>query len=1016
MKTTQDPQRVAAFLMAGWKGLVGLEEAVEGLHGQEAEAARRALAQLSHELATSADTYGFYAIARLAASMERLANAFPPLEHSSAADVLQLLGDTLTVFPMVLDNIAAEASEDIPQVPGLQWRYDVEVPAAEELAAQRQQTEAPGPVDGRLEQLRRQDPEMVGFFVADAREHLAGMKARLAQLRASDLESASTDVEALNDLFRHAHTIKGAAYTVGCQVAGDLAHGLEDILVGIRSGGLHLSPEILDVGNRCAAILEEMVDRLDGRPGPAVQYRYDQTLQQITKLRPAHLEDLESLEPAIGLHAADRPELNEPTGTEPKDDDSTTDDSRADSRTDESGTGQNDSPVPKWQTPSTAHGADAPPVSVPSDSFAAEEAPEVLDSQQARSTLRVDLQRLENVLDLAGEVAVAHGTSVRQLSQLENIHNQLNDCKRRMARTTATFQHRHLNPMLESRTQAPGSGTPRPPGADSANPDTDRSVAEQFAELEFDRYDDFNILARRIGELSSDLSEIHHELEQMLSSARHSSLQVQNLTRRLRVGIGRVRMVPVGRLFARFSRLARKAAIESSKELEVELSGENVEIDNAVIERVAEPLTHLVQNAIHHGIENPNERRMSGKDALGTLKFTARAKGRRVRLEVSDDGAGIDLETIKEKALELGLRSSEALEALSDREALDLIYLPGLTTSSKVTTAAGRGVGMDAVRHSVNRLGGDILVESEPGAGTRFILELPASLLVTEALVVRVGNSSFALPLPQVDRLGHLFENDLRVAESSDGPDGRAMEVARFADRDWPVLRLAERLGLEAHGPVDEVPGLVATTALVRAPSPTALIVDEVLGIEELVVKPLGPFLEGAHFFSGATLDTRGNIILMLDLTSLVTGEHVSHGRPDTAQLSLPEAPPRVLLVDDSLSVRRVLGRVLQKEGYEVFTARDGAEALDLLLDLPFDAVITDLEMPRMSGYELIDDLRNRASTKDTPVWVVTTRAGARHAALARELGAVGYLAKPVDAELLVDQLESVVGRGRLDP
>ncbi len=1077
MNESRDPQRIAAFLMAGWKGLVGLEEAVEGLQGQESDAARKALSELSRELAGSAETYGFYGIARLAASMERLANAFPPLEHSSAADILQLLGDTLTVFPMVLDNIAAEGSEDIPQVPGLQWRYDVEVPAAEELAAQRRRAQAPGPVDAQLERLRRAEPEMVGFFVADARQHLAGMESRLARLRSLAPHLDTADIEILNDFFRHAHTIKGAAYTVGCHAAGDLAHGMEDILVGIRSGEVRLNEEILEVGARCASALEAMADRLDGRPGPAVQPSYDQILRHINDLRP-HLDHdvtASSTETAGQTAMATVVHAVEPTSSAPgreADPESAEARPTADSEAIHPGSAEpkasalkppSELTIPEPAVPPVgvdglgasrstddpfdkryldksfkegrAEGHDpgdladdhtpVPPVSVPSISFAAEDAREVLDSERARSTLRVDLGRLESVLDLAGEVTVAHGTSVRQLAQLEGIQQQLEDCRRRMSKTTATFQQRHLNPMLESRSQGPEPDLPPVPGSEgpagrtsagrtsAGRTSAGRSVAEQFAELEFDRYDDFNILARRIGELSSDLSEIHHELEHMLSSARHSSLQVQSLTRRLRVGIGRVRMVPVGRLFARFSRLGRKAAAEASKDLEIELSGENVEIDNAVIERVAEPLTHLVQNAIHHGIESPDTRRMIGKEPTGTLRFAARAKGRRVRLEVSDDGAGIDLESIKKRALELGLRGTADLEALSDREALDLIYLPGLTTSQRVTTSAGRGVGMDAVRHSVNRLGGDILVESEPGAGTRFILELPASLLVTEALVVRAGDASFALPLPQVDRLGHLFEGDLRVTAPADDTPGSATEIAHFAGRDWPVLRLAERLGLVARGPVDEVPGLVATAALVRSPSATALIVDEVVGIEELVVKPLGPFLAGAHLFNGATLDTRGNIILMLDLTALVTGETLLHAQPTDAALSLPEAPPRVLLADDSLSVRRVLGRVLQKEGYEVFTARDGAEALELLLDLPFDAVITDLEMPRMSGYELIDDLRNRASTKDTPVWVVTTRAGARHAALAKDLGAVGYLAKPVDAELLVGQLESIVGRGR---
>ena len=653
--------------------------------------------------------------------------------------------------------------------------------------------------------------------------------------------------------------------------------------------------------------------------------------------------------------------------------------------------------------------------------------PNLAESQPARFTLRVDLQRLEKVLDVAGEVTVAHGTSVKQLSRLETIHRQLDDCKRRMQRTVKIFQERHLNPVLDPQveadgnqeTRSPNQTNPASPQTQTASPETQTaevtetspqknaaSAAEQFAELEFDRYDDFNILARRIGELSSDLSEIHHELEKVLSSARHSSLQVQNLTRRLRVGIGKVRMVPVGQLFARFSRLARKAAEEAGKQVNIELEGEQVEVDNAVIDRIAEPLTHMVQNAIHHGLESADHRRMSGKEPAGTLRFSAVGKGRRVRLQIEDDGAGIDVEKLKRRAVELGLKTEAQVADLTPDETVSLIYLPGLTTTRKATAATGRGVGMDAVRHSVARLGGEVYAQTELGMGTTFTLELPLSLLVTEALVVRVGDSKFALPLPQVDQVIHVFEPHL-VDDNGD-------EKIRIEDGEWPVLRLADRLRLEASGPDDEMPGLLAFAALVRTPMPTALLVDEVIGIEELVIKPLGPFLQGARFFSGATLDTQGRILLMLDVASLISDDVSPFPSVPPPPVELPEAPPRLLLVDDSLSVRRVLGRALQREGYEVFTARDGAEALELLLDLPFDAVITDLEMPRMSGYELIDDLRNRASTRDTPVWVVTTRAGARHADLARELGAVGYLAKPVDSELLIEQLESVL-RGQ-DP
>ena len=1106
MRPTPDPQHIAAFLMVAWKGLVGLEEAVEGLGGEAADAARHSLASLGARFAQSADQYGFYDIARLATSMQRLALALPAASHPTRSDAVQLLRDTLNVLPMVLDNVAAEGSEDIPQIPGLQWRYDVEVPAAEDLQARTLRAEAPGVVDRSLQELRQEDPEMTGFFVLDARQHLDGMRARLDELRRPQ-PGLTADPEALNDFFRHAHTIKGAAFTVGCHAVGDLAHELEEIWVAIRRKDRPLTTDILDLSDRAASLLGQMVDRLDGVAGANLQKEHSETLAALKKLQMTAPRPLVAIEdgglgPTRDLGAALRPD-RDPRATVRADTapdagathaaDAPSPETRDEKAPEQSGTvpgeagsrdapatvgfalvGPPSAPVHPPRRPASPGQADAgdreelapaPPVSVPAVSMTA--TPRAVSSGQAgRFNLRVDLQRLEKVLDVAGEVTVAHGTSVQQLNRLEAVHRQLDDCKERMLKTVRIFQDRHLHPVLdnppdgraEPAPQASSTATEPAATTDTSAAETSKlgsSAAEQFAELEFDRYDDFNILARRIGELSSDLSEIHHELEQVLVSARHSSLQVQNLTRRLRVGIGKVRMVPVGQLFARFSRLARKVADEAGKHVVVELEGEQVEIDNAIIDRIAEPLTHLVQNAVFHGIEGSDQRRMIGKNAVGTLRFAATAKGRRVRLEIQDDGAGIDVERLRRRAVELGLRRADQVAGLSDDEALSLIYLPGLTTTRRATSAAGRGVGMDAVRHSVARLGGEVTARTELGAGTTFTLELPVSLLVTEALVVRVGRETFALPLPQIDRVVHLFEDDLippdlnpqdqnpqdllpkdltpkdLTAEDLTAEDLTAKDLAapssedraagiaaakraRFDDRPWDLLSMAERLGLEGSGPAEELPGLVAFAALVRHPTPTALLVDEVIGIEELVVKPLGPFLEGVRFFSGATLDTQGRVLLMVDVASLVSDEMSPFPSAPTPPMALPETPPRLLLVDDSLSVRRVLGRSLQRRGYEVFTARDGAEALELLLDLSFDGVITDLEMPRMSGYELIEDLRNRASTRDTPVWVVTTRAGARHADLARRLGAVGYLAKPVDADLLIEQLEQVLGQSVL--
>ena len=596
-------------------------------------------------------------------------------------------------------------------------------------------------------------------------------------------------------------------------------------------------------------------------------------------------------------------------------------------------------------------------------------------------------------MNLVGELVVTRSRLERHLTQLEQAGELLSFTQSRMTQTVAEFESKYANLALPS-----AEGDPRDPDAAAAV-----VLGDAFAELEFDRYDDFNLLARRVGEISSDLTEIQLQLSGLVRVVREDAGGVQRLSGELRGQITRARMVPVGRLFAPFVRMVREAARAAGKSVGLEVRGETVEMDTTIVELMADPLIHLVRNAIAHGIEPEETRRRLGKPAQGTLHLGAAHKGGSIYIEVADDGRGIDLEAVSEAARRGGFVTAETLARLGERDILDLIFLPGLTTAASVTTAAGRGVGMDVVRTNVGRLGGEIEVQTEAGRGTRFRIRLPLTVAISDALMVQVGGETLAIPVPAVRAAIHVRPEDVR---SEDGAESIEVEGEQV-----DLVRLDRLLCI----PTRAEDGPLSVVTLRTGRKTLAVAVDEFLVKEEIVIKNLGSFLQGVGPFSGATVTGEGRVILLLDALKLLEMSFTAPApRPETARLrvvAVPEAAEgkrSVLLVDDSVSVRKFVGGMLERAGFRVVAARDGAEALQQLAENPVDIVVTDLEMPRLNGYELIRDLHREPATCDLPVVVLTTRAGAKHVNLARELGVEHYVTKPVDEASFVRLIESL--------
>jgi chemosensory pili system protein ChpA (sensor histidine kinase/response regulator) len=632
-------------------------------------------------------------------------------------------------------------------------------------------------------------------------------------------------------------------------------------------------------------------------------------------------------------------------------------------------------------------------------------APREAGASSRRQTIRVTLERLDGLMDLVGELVVARSALERRLGDLDRLGDVLFASRARLAQAVTDFERRHLDTQLPARREDSGE-----PGSSRL-----RSVGELFAELEFDRYDDFTLLARGVAEIASDIAEVQAEIAGLGRTVREDLGLVHRLTGEVRTGLGRARLVPIGSLYTRFVRQGQEAARAVGKSVRIETSGESVELDASVIESIVDPLLHLVQNAVVHGLETSEERRARGKPAAGTVTLGASHRGAFVVVEVSDDGRGIDAERLRRRAVAQGFLRAEAAAALTEREALELIFRPGFSTAEAVTTTAGRGVGMDVVRTNVGRLNGEIDVETEPGAGTRFTLRLPLTVLVTEALLVRAGGEMLAVPLNAVHVIATLGPEDLRS-----GPDG---EGALVEGRWLPLMHLDHTLGLPGGPLAARLPVL----ALRGGGGLFACAVGHVLHKQEIVVKPLGAFLDGIGPYAGATVSADGRVTLLLDpvqLGDLVLlgsaastrstrsrldgGPLADGGRRGTADTR----KSRVLLVDDSISVRKFVGHMLEKAGFDVTTANDGAEALTRLGERAFDVMVTDLEMPRLNGYELLEDVRRRAATRELPVVILTTRSGAKHQSLARRLGVSHYVTKPVTEDVFVRLIESLTLRG----
>jgi len=462
-------------------------------------------------------------------------------------------------------------------------------------------------------------------------------------------------------------------------------------------------------------------------------------------------------------------------------------------------------------------------------------------------------------------------------------------------------------------------------------------------------------------------------------------------------------MVPFQRHVQRLARIVRQAATDTHKKAELNIEGASGELDRQVLERMMPPFEHMLRNAVAHGIESPEARRKAGKSEQGTITIALHREGSEVVVEVSDDGGGMNLKAIRDKGISLGMVRAD--QQLSDEDIMQLILEPGFSTAGAVSTLSGRGVGMDVVASEIKKLGGALHMETKPGEGSRFVIRLPLTLAISHALILRANDELYALPLPTVEGVVRLSRTEV---EAHLGPEAPPFE---YGGQKYKFQHLAFYVGREPSPLPDG--DVTVPVILVRAGEhSTGLVTDELVGSREIVVKSVGPQIAAIRGISGATILGDGRIVIILDIGALVRTDFRSRTEPVMPR-EKTDTRSVALVVDDSITVRRVTQRLLERNGMRVLTARDGVDAMEMLQEHTPDIILLDIEMPRMDGYEVATQVRADPRLAGIPIIMITSRVGEKHRARAIEIGVDDYLGKPYQEAQLLEAIEPLIARRR---
>ncbi len=599
--------------------------------------------------------------------------------------------------------------------------------------------------------------------------------------------------------------------------------------------------------------------------------------------------------------------------------------------------------------------------------------------------LRVRADLIDRLVNEAGEVAIARA---RVEGELRSLKGNLLELTNSVIRLRS--QVREIEIQAESQIQS-GITQARPGAAD-------------FDPLEFDRFTRFQELTRMLAEGVNDVSTVQQALLRNIDDADAALLAQARLSRDVQQQLFSIRTVPFGSLSERLYRIMRQTAKELDKRANLEIHGTQVELDRSVLEKLVGPLEHLLRNALDHGIEARDTRLKQGKPETGEILLAVRQQGNEIAIEIADDGAGLDFERIRTKAQALGLIPADAEP--TEARLIECIFGAGFTTATNVTQISGRGVGMDVVRSEIGALGGRVEAATVRHRGTTFTLYLPLTLAVAQTVLVRAGGRVWALPSPMVEQVQQIKDKDLINLYLT--------REVQWQNRKYPFFYLPRLLGNPGHNP--ETLRYNSVILLKSGQNTAAVHIDEMIGTQEVVVKNIGPQLARVSGIAGATVLGTGEVVLIINPVQLAQRADAEAGSPAaerTAQVakstSALAGPPLVLIVDDSLTVRKITSRLLTREGFEVATAKDGLDALQVIGERVPDAILLDIEMPRMDGFEFAKTAKADPKFADIPIIMITSRTAEKHRNRAKQLGVEVYLGKPYQEEELLRHLRGLL-------
>ncbi len=792
--------------------------------------------------------------------------------------------------------------------------------------------------------------ELLEFFLTEADEHIGNLERGFLEL-----DQNPTDTAGIQDLFRTAHTLKGSAALMKLNTLSKIAHKMEDILESIRDMKLPVTKVIVDWFLHSLDSIKYLIsETASGRPEKeelldevcaALQY----VLPENEEKRSDNGEDITE----AGIIGSAHEDIFDAAGEN--------------SEKELRGNLENGIYALPASNEIISQENEPKPVFEPTEEKKATVEKRGKDAESTSTHVKVHIDSLDKMMGLVGELTILKNYFVSESEGVRNLRREIEYACKRLLKEIDDFDSKYAH-------SAPGKIY------------YIDSLLEDFRELEFDRYDGINLFANSIKEIMSDVSEATKSVAAFFDEFSKNAHRLDKLNLEFRDIISSSRMVETERLFQRFNRVIRDLCDRSGKQVRLVSSGGNTKIDRMLYERLFTPLLHLVRNAFSHGIENSEDRRQSGKHEEGIISLSAKRDGNSVIIDIQDDGRGIDLKKVSQKAMDMGIMKEG--EDILQAQLLNILFMPGFTTHDGIDMTSGRGVGLDVVRQIIADINGTLSIATKEGKGTIFRIKLPLTLIVVNTVKFRAGGLDLSVPAGLIKELA-----DISAAEYKKGK-----ESIRLRDKEIPLKDLCALFNLNPVRTSTRIPVMVFNLV---SGQEVALVVDEIRGQEDTVINPLGGFLEGLKYYSGFSISADSKLAPVINPTGLFEGK-----TPEVKIFkvsALEELKNNILVVDDSLSVRKFVGIILEQKGYNVLTASNGLDALNMIDENHVDLILTDLEMPVMHGYELLRELKRRGLSDVVPAIVLTSRSNEKHKEKAALLGAKDYLVKPFEELTLVE-------------